>query len=301
MRGFKDQNLLQFCFYCTEIKKELTPSDLGQLLNIFARSTTETRVAITDTNVVVATATPGALNTSWGTTARVLGDGAVVHAVGVGFPVVDVDGVAAGRSLVFVPVRELGAGLFVHGILGRRAFHQRAVRTTETNIAFAAVVEIRIPGAGVSDTEVVVVIDVALLLLGDGLGEVGGEVNVGAADAVAGAVVGAGGTLAGRTFVAVEARAFTGGAIADTSVRALDVGRVGRGAFSFDPGSAARASHLGAISTSPHSGTAFRRLKVASAMVKCIAGTVATARVGAGSGGEADSGGKNCGEELHCE
>merc|ERR1719454_2739028 len=142
----------------------------------------------------------------------------------------------AGVGAPAFPFRVLCAGLFVHGIERRGAFDNAAVDTTETDITETAVLHACVPSCVVGHDEVVVVRSsiscngtvFAHLLPVDSLREVNGKILVAAASSVAGAVVGAHGTLARATFVAGKAGALPSGAIANAAIRALNVPFVAR-------------------------------------------------------------------------
>jgi len=178
------------------------------------------------------------------------------------------------------------------------AFDLGAVSAAVSHIAFATVVKVGVPRQIIRDE----VVEVGVQTGGgevfwlEGNGGVLCELDVGLADAVAVAVIGARGTLASSAGVAGEAGALTGGAVAQTHVGALLALQVStvQGVTVVDDGGhgprdTTGASHGGAVSTGPSGhlhvtvagGVDDDAFVLALALVLTIAGAVTTASIGA--------------------
>jgi hypothetical protein len=129
-------------------------------------------------------------------------------------------------------------------------------------------------------------------LHGHGTSVVFSKVSVILADSVAAAIVGAGSTLACRTFVAFVAVAHTSGTVANTGVRALHRSFMESGTCNSRKRDTTWASHKGAISTSELSlegvfspdvtgSIKHFSLKVATTLIVGVALTASRTRVGA--------------------
>ena len=144
----------------------------------------------------------------------------------------------------------------------------------------------------------------------EGAGVVLSKICVILAHTVAIALVGASGTLASRAFMSLVASAHTGGAVAHTSVGALDRSLVECGAGNSCEGNAARARHERAVGAGElgleiilgarvASGVEDLAFEVAVALIVGVALTAARAGVGARGEGCAQRAGKDKSSEFH--
>merc|ERR1719321_558493 len=263
---------------------ESSPSRLTSRLNQdglqVARLAVGALEALAQARAVVAQATAGAVTVF-----------DVVH----GREVQQARGLATGASL---------------GVGSRRALLLRAVGTAEASLALAAHGLGRIPSGRVHN--------ITGANLVDELGVVVVELLLGLARAVAAALVGAHGTVAGAALIAVEALALAGGAVAHTSVGALGFtvshvllgvrGGVQAKLGDVDPGNGVGAGALRAVSADPGGHLVAQLVNgailadEAGALVVLGARTVATAGVGArGHGAQHHGGGHDKQKSrLHC-
>lgn len=126
-----------------------------------------------------------------------------------------------GSSSCFLPGVVFGAGLLVHGILSRGAFHERTIGSAKSDITETAILQVWVPCIIVRDEKVVIIrrrnrVSAFIftcwryseLLRMHLLWEVDREIHIWSAGTVTRAFVWAGSTLAGRTFVARKTLAF---------------------------------------------------------------------------------------------
>lgn len=209
-------------------------------------------------------------------------------------PSTTVSGEAFAKTGAVVADTTAGAVASTEGTLsGQRigsgkAFNQRAVGSTESSIALASKTLVVIPSRAVfNNISRGQPVEVGTGVGGVHVGNVIGELELGLAHTVAGAVVGASGTAATFTGVSVKALASTGLAVADTLAGAfglLGVVVVSNGTSS--PNNAKRASAKRAVGSGPGKDKSGRSLLAVGVInLSSLAAGVASARVLGKSGG----------------